>query len=313
MPRIGRVGQVCGTVIGLLSPVVCCAQDKVYSGPQPGEKVTPFVAVDVTGSSAGKEREVLAGRDATATAVVFVHGIERSIVPLLTVVDEYGHAKRDSLTTEFVFLSDDRAASEKRLPLVAQSLRMRCAMSLSVDGPEGPGNYGLNKDCLMTIVVTKDRQVTANFALVQPGIADAPAVIKAIASAAGDAEPPNPEVLRERRLKAIGGGSGRGDARRMEARLAPSGPQSDRNPDLPGAAPTDAKLVAMLRSFIQKANDDATVDRIIREVEAYVKDDPDLVRQAIGGWTRVLHLKYGTEYARTAGQHLVERLKKQAR
>jgi len=66
----------------------------------------------------------------------------------------------------------------------------------------------------------------------------------------------------------------------------------------------------MLRSFIQPDNDDAKVDRIAREVEDYVKDNPELTRQAVGGWTRVLYLKYGTEYARNAGQKLVERLKK---
>ena len=55
--------------------------------------------------------------------------------------------------------------------------------------PEGPGNYGLNKDCLMTIVTAKDNTVVANFALVQPGIADAPKVLAALAKPAAT-EPP---------------------------------------------------------------------------------------------------------------------------
>jgi len=45
-------------------------------------------------------------------------------------------------------------------------------------------------------------------------------------------------------------------------------------------------------------------------LEAYVKDDPALRKQAIDGWTRVLYLKYGTDYSHKAGQALVERLKK---
>ena len=301
--------RICVALIGVLPALVCRAEEPIFSGPQVGEKATPFKVMGITGPSGGKELELLAGNDRAATVLVFVHGVERSIVPLLTVVDQYGHEKRDAVTTEFVFLTDDRVASEKRLPLVAQSLRMQCPMSMSVDGAEGPGNYGLNKSCLMTIVVMKERNVTANFALVQPGIADAPSVIRAIAAACGDDDPPTPDVLRERRLKATGGKAGRG-AGRMEERAPQAGAKAEANRDLPGAAPTDAKLVTMLRAFIQKSNDDATVDRIVREVEEYVKGNPDLTRQAVGGWTRVLHLNYGTEYAHKAGRDMVERLKK---
>ena len=295
--------------MGTLTTVVCGGDNKTYSGPQIGETATPFNIVAVTGPSRGKERRIDPGKQFPTSVLVFVHGIERSIVPLLTIVDQYALEKRDAVATEFVFLTDDRAASEKRLPLVGQSLRMQCPMSLSSDGPEGPGNYGLNKSCLMTIVVAKGSKVTANFALVQPGIADAPAVVNAIAKACGDADPPTVDALRERRQKAAGGDGRRGNGR-MEERPPQAVPKGESRTELPGAAPTDAKLVSLLRSFIQKSNDETDVDRIVREVEAYVKDDPGLTRQAVGGWTRVLHLKYGTDYAQKAGRELVERLKK---
>ena len=57
----------------------------------------------------------------------------------------------DVLKTEFVFLSGDRLSSQQRLSLGGQSLRLQAPMSLSPDGAEGPGNYGLNKECLMTV------------------------------------------------------------------------------------------------------------------------------------------------------------------
>jgi hypothetical protein len=299
-------------LFGSLPALFCAAEDRVFSGPQIGEKATPFKVLGVTGASGGKELDLLAGKEQKATAIVFVHAIERSIVPLLTVIDQYGHETREKVSTEFVFLSDDRTASEKRLPLVARSLRMQCPMSISLDGPEGPGNYGLNKACLMTIVVTRDRNVTANFALVQPGIADAPAVIRAIATACGDVDPPTPEMLRQHRTKAAPDDPRRSDApaRPGQDRAGQPQPNAEAMPAIPGAAPTDPKLLAMLRSFIRTANDDATVDGIVKEVEEYVKDDAELKKQAIGGWTRVLHLKYGTDHARAAGQRLVDRLKK---
>lgn len=278
------------------------AQEKVYSGPQAGEKVTGFKAVELAPGKAGPEFDVVRRHDGKASVVVFVHGIERSLLPLATVIDEYGHEKREKIATSFVMLTGDRLAMEKRLPMVNQSLKFHSPWVLSVDGAEGPGNWGLNRQCLLTIVISRDGKVTANFALVQPGIADAPAVIKAMAEAVGDEKPPTAEQLRERR------GAAMGEMRRGPA-TRPARPGAGAN--LPGAAPTDEKLVGMLRAFIRPGNDDATVDAVVGEVEAYVKGNADLTKQAIDGWVRVLHLKYGTEYAQKKGTEMVERLKKQ--
>ena len=80
--------------------------------------------------------------------------------------------------------------------------------------------------------------------------------------------------------------------------------------NLPGVAPTDEKLVGLLRRFIQQSNNDAAVDKVLAEVEEYVGGNEGLTRQAIDGWTRVLHLKSGTDYAQKAGQTWLEKLKK---
>ena len=280
------------------------SEENVFSGPQPGEKTTPFKSVELRGESAGKVRDLIAEHDGAPTALIFVHGIERSMAPLMTVLDEYARERKDMLKTEFVFLSGDRLGSQQRLPLVGQSLRLQSPMSLSPDGAEGPGNYGLNKECLMTVIVARANKVATNFALVQPGMADAPKIISAIATLIGDTNAPSAEVLRERRG-------------RSSARMEPGQPQerqrgmTNRPGDkLPGAAPTDEKLVGLLRRFIQRSNDDAAVDKVLAEVEQYVGGNADLTRQAVDGWTRVLHLKYGTEYAQKAGQTWLEKLKK---
>jgi hypothetical protein len=141
-------------------------------------------------------------------ALVFVHGIERSLVPLLRVVDEYGAMRTNLLQTELIFLSPDRLAGEQRVKAAAGSLKLQSKVGLSVDGVEGPGNYGLNKECLMTIVVARSNRVTANFALVQPGIADAPKVLEALAKVCGDTNPPTATQLSERQM-ARGAGGGR--------------------------------------------------------------------------------------------------------
>src|SRR5678816_2200346 len=97
-PRFG------GCLLGLLLTLPAIAADAVFSGPQPSEKATPFKVVVVGGPKAGQERDPISEAGGAPTALVFVHGIERSLVPLLRVIDEYGGERQDKLRTEVVFL-----------------------------------------------------------------------------------------------------------------------------------------------------------------------------------------------------------------
>lgn len=344
-------------IAALVAVAPVFAQETIFSGPQIGEKTPPFKIVQVVGVPAPREAELL--REAKGpTVLVFWGGIERSMLPLLRVVDQYAFERKDRLTLHHVVLPADRIESEQRVPLVQQSLRLGVPPVLSADGAEGPGSYGLNKKCLMTLLVAKEGKVTANFALVQPGIADAPRVLKAMADVIGDAEPPKVEEL-EARWMASRGGRGaparpmrqdtvpppptfdlttekglrdavaalqaevialrreltalkaeRGGAERPAAMRDTPPTRDTPRPELPGAAPTDPKLLGLLRSFIQPTNTDARVDEVLKEVREYVSGKPDLTRQAIDGWVRVLYLKYGTPYAQTAGKTFVDNLKK---
>jgi hypothetical protein len=226
---------------------------------------------------------------------------------------------------------------------------LQSRVGLSLDGAEGPGNYGLNKECLMTIVAAKGGKVAANFALVQPGIADAPRVIAALAKACGDEAPPSVEQLGGRQQGApamarreavraadlskfdLNTEAGLRDAVRAligevqslraeiaatRASAAPARRVQTVTParnELPGAAPTDETLVGLLRRFIQPTNDDAAVGKALDDVRAYIKDNAELRKQAIDGWTRALHLKYGTEHAQKAGREFVEKLKAESK
>ena len=150
---------------------------------------------DIGGPPDDAERDPIRENAGAPTVLVFVHTVERSLVPLLRVIDQYGVERRERIKTEVVFLAADRLGGEQRVRAVNGSLKLKARVGLSPDGAEGPGNFGLNKECMMTIVMAKDNVVTANFALVQPGIADAPKVIAALAKTCGDLEPPNVEAL----------------------------------------------------------------------------------------------------------------------
>ena len=218
------------------------------------------------------------------------------MMPLLRVLDEYGAERKDRLTTEVIFLSGDKIEGERRAKAANGSLKLSSHVGFSPDGAEGPGNYGLNKECLMTIIASKDNVVTGNFALVQPGIADAPRVIAAFARTCGDTNPPPVEELTQRQ-KARSVGPGEMGGKRRD--------------NFPGAVPTDETLQALLRRFIRPTNDDATVDRILSEVQAHIKDNAELKKQAIDGWTRILHFgdRYGTPHARGVGRAFLHQLK----
>ena len=65
-----------------------------------------------------------------------------------------------------------------------------------------------------------------------------------------------------------------------------------------------------IRRFIRPGTDDATVDATLAEVKAYIAGKPELRRQAIDGWTRVLHFgaRYGTPYSRKVGTDFLKSL-----
>ncbi len=279
-------------------PAMVWAADAPFSGPQPGEKTTAFKVVAINGAAAGQERSPIGEPTAPPTALVFVHGVERSLVPLLRSIDTYGASNVARLRTELVFLHADRLAGEPRIKAAAGSLRLRSPVGLSLDGAEGPGNYGLNKDCLMTVLGVRSNVVVTNFALVQPGIADAPRIIAALAALCGDTNPPSAEVL----LAAANAGRMAPDRNRTNA---PAG----KDP-FPGAVPTDDRLQGLLRRFIRPTNDNATADAILAEVKEYIANDPELRKQAADGWTRVLHFgdRYGTEYSRKIGTEFLKSL-----
>ncbi len=285
----------------LCLPVFCTlplsAADPVFSGPQPGEATTAFKSVDIIGTDAGKERDVITLNNGAPTVLVFVHGLERSMLPLMRAVDEYGGKFQDRLKTEFVFLAAERVGGMEKYAPALNSIKLKGRPTLSVDGAEGPGNYGLNKECLMTIIAAKENKTQASFALVQPGIADAERVIGAIAKMIGDEKPPTAAEIAA--------------AQPQRGEMAQRPMAAKGKDPFPGAVPTDGKLQSMLRSYIRKENDDATIDRMLQEVREHIKDNTDLKKQALDGWTRILHFKdrYGTPYAVKQGEAFLEELK----
>jgi hypothetical protein len=62
--------------------------------------------------------------------------------------------------------------------------------------------------------------------------------------------------------------------------------------------------------FIRPTNDDPAVDKLLTEIKNHIKGNEELTRQAVDGWTRILHFgdHYGTPYARKVGREFLESL-----
>lgn len=179
-----------------LSHHFVAADDPVFSGPQPGEKFSPFKVLQFSGPRAGEELELLAGDKTTPTVLVFVHEATRPGLQLMRPIDLYGaKLAMEGCATHFVWLTADRSKAEDYLRNARNSLNLKSPISISLDGVEGPGNYGLNRKVALTIVVAKDNKVVANFAIVQPNETDAPKVLAQMAKLMGK-EAPTLEELR---------------------------------------------------------------------------------------------------------------------
>jgi hypothetical protein len=170
---------------------------KEFSGPQAGEKVTPFVVRAMAGERAGDDIDLVKDAGGKPLVLFFVHEVTRPSVGLARLVLNYAASRKaDGLHAGLVLLSADATATEDWAKRAAGALPAGVPIGIYKDGAEGPGAYGLNRKVAVTVLVAKQNQVTANFALIQPSnAADAPRIAKAIAEALGDATPPTLEDL----------------------------------------------------------------------------------------------------------------------
>src|SRR5262249_10899783 len=160
-------------------------------GPQPGEKLPPFKVRGFFDNDAGKELDFVTHAAGKPIVLVFIHDVNRMSLSLTRILTAYtaGRAK-EGLATGVVWLADDVTEAES-VPKRCGPRRAREApLGISLDGREGPGSYGLNRNVTLTILVGKEGKVTANFALVQPSIqADLPIILQEVAKAAGGPVP----------------------------------------------------------------------------------------------------------------------------
>ena len=166
-------------------------QDEIFSGPQVGEKLSSFTVRGVFDEDAGKELDFVAAANGKPIVLVFVHDVNRQSISMTRILSQYTVDRaKDGVTTGIVWLDDDATAAENQLKRIRHALTPGAPTGVSVDGREGPGSYGLNRNVMLTILVGKEGVVTANFALVQPSLqVDLPKILASIVAVAGGQVP----------------------------------------------------------------------------------------------------------------------------
>ncbi|MHC4996068.1 MAG: hypothetical protein ACYTGQ_13565 [Planctomycetota bacterium] len=272
----------------LCSPLLAAGDEAVFSGPQPGEKITGFTALGVYDKAAGKKIDFIKQGHGKPLLLVFVHKLSRPGHALTTAVTNCFHnLKRDDLQILVVHLAADHLAQRDYLTRARQSLKYQAPVAVSLDGEEGPGAYGLNRNVSYTFIIAKDDKVTANFALVQPSLTEAAKIAKPMAEALG-IKPPTQE-----QLQALGGRylpqsrsrmqpqrnanpnmqRGRGDAR-PSARPAPDAPQRGTQPQRQADPLRDA-----VRALVSNSASPEEVETAAKKVEQMIKDKKGMQNQ----------------------------------
>ncbi len=167
------------------------AQEQIYSGPQVGEKLSPFKVRGVFDEDAGKDLDFVGSAAGKPIALIFVHDVNRQSISMTRVLSGYTVSRaKDGLATGVVFLDDDATAAENQLKKMRHALTLEAPLGIFPDGREGPGSYGLNRNVMLTILIGKDGKVTGNFALVQPSLqVDLPKILQSIVDVVGGEVP----------------------------------------------------------------------------------------------------------------------------
>ena len=231
--------------------------DPIFSGPQLGETLPRLKVTSIAGESEGRPFDPIAESKGQPITLVFIHELTRPGFGLMRAVTQFAAGRKArGMSVAVVFLTDDATATAKWSKNVQRMLSPDVKYGMSMEGKEGPGAYGLNRNVIVTVLVGNQGKVTGNFALVQPQLqVDGPKILEAVAAVSGGGKVPSMAELETR----YAGRSG------MARGKLNSGP-------VKGAGNTqrDPKLTGMLRSVINKQATDQEVRQAAIKVEQYV-------------------------------------------
>jgi hypothetical protein len=274
--------RVLSFLLVAFASVCSSAEDPVFSGPQVGETLPPFTVVSVY-ENAGKEVDPVKAADGKPLLLVFVHKLTRPGIKLTRVLTGYGKSQADcGAVSAIVWLQDDKAAAESYLTRAKGSLNFVVPVGVSVDGGEGPGSYGLNRNVELTILIAKENKVTANFALVQPSVTEA---AKIAAEFAKLLDKPAPKQQQLERLATS-------QVMKMKGEMKRRSGATDEAP----ARPSN-ELRELMRALIAPGIEESNMTDAIKAIDKWVGSDKKRQASLAKMSTAVLDRGMGSEVA----------------
>ena len=161
---------------------------KLFSGPQPGEKLPPLKVKGINGDVKDETYDVIAKADGQLL-VLFLQDESglglRGLVGVSRLLAQTAEKSKQAMYISAVFLGDTPDTIENQASKLVPHIPSEVLLGISQDGREGPGSYGLNRNVAQTVIIAKDGKVLHNFAFAQPMLRPDPYVLGAVGEAIG--------------------------------------------------------------------------------------------------------------------------------
>jgi hypothetical protein len=210
--------------------------------------------VGVYGEFAGREVDLVEQAGGKTFLFAIVHHPTRLAADLTRALLHYGETRReDALFPAMILLAADRTEGERHMKEAVAFWNCGLPAGVSVDGVEGPGRYGLNRNVMMTVLVGQQGIVTHNFPLVQPSVTDARVILTAVTALIGGEVPSTPEL----------------DLMKLHSRVLPFQIRLWQD----GKPPHDPRLRELVCLVLRAGDDDTSVKSAAAAVVEYVGDN----------------------------------------
>jgi hypothetical protein len=225
--------------------------------------------------------------------LVFVHEVNRPAIGFTRLLSSYGHSRAtDGLRTAVVFLPEDATTGEAEVKRIRHALTPGVPTGVALEGREGPGSYGLNRHVSLTILVAREGQVRANFALVQPSLqADLPRVLESLVGMLGGTAPTLAEL---EAMSGVAPMAGRGAMPRQ------------------GAATEAPNLRPLLQPLIRRGATEAEVQSAAEAIEEAAAQDAAVRKELHRIATTIVRAGVVENYGTPAAQGYLRKWAKEA-
>ena len=154
------------TAAAVLATMPAHADESAYSGPQVREKLPPLTVTAAFDTDNTKDYDLVARAGGKPMLLVFIHDLltnrtDEPSLGLAYLVMQYAAERQETrLARGIVCTTDDVTELRAFLEKIRRVFpRNDTPIGISLDGLEGPGSYGLNRNVRMTILIAKDNKV----------------------------------------------------------------------------------------------------------------------------------------------------------